>query len=113
MALFREAPEMINLLADVAGEPVAFLDRYPEYRTTRSLDGLRTSEYGYLDAQGHIYLDYTGSGLAAVSQYQAHREIGDRLLRQSAFDQSHLAGVHRVGGAHPPGNPRLLQRPGR
>jgi selenocysteine lyase/cysteine desulfurase len=48
------------------------LDRYPVYETTRILDGLRATEYSYLDELDQIYLDYTGSGLAAVSQYQAH-----------------------------------------
>lgn len=33
---------------------------------------LRDNEYDYLDENGHVYLDYTGSGLAAQSQYLAH-----------------------------------------
>ncbi|KAM0317770.1 hypothetical protein ACHAPQ_010908, partial [Fusarium lateritium] len=33
---------------------------------------LRDNEYDYLDKNGHVYLDYTGSGLAAQSQYLAH-----------------------------------------
>jgi selenocysteine lyase/cysteine desulfurase len=36
------------------------------------LDELRASEYGYLDDAGHVYLDYTGAGLAARSQLAAH-----------------------------------------
>lgn len=54
----------------------AFLDEFPEYRGTEKLDELRHSEYGYLDEQGHLYLDYTGAGLAARAQYRAH---ADRL----------------------------------
>jgi selenocysteine lyase/cysteine desulfurase len=49
------------------------------------LDELRASEYGYLDRDGHVYLDYTGSGLAAESQLQAH---GQRL-RGGLFGNPH------------------------
>lgn len=36
------------------------------------LDKLRAAEYGYLDEAGHIYLDYTGAGLASRAQLRAH-----------------------------------------
>lgn len=48
-------------------------DSYPEYAKTSLLDELRASEYGYLDEQGHVYLDYTGAGLAAHAQHHAHQ----------------------------------------
>lgn len=63
---------MNSFVADVVNEPAEFADRYPDYETTRKLDGLRATEYGYLDELDQVYLDYTGSGLAALSQYQAH-----------------------------------------
>jgi selenocysteine lyase/cysteine desulfurase len=44
----------------------------PKYAATSRLDELRKTEYSYLDRRGHIYLDYTGAGLAATSQLQAH-----------------------------------------
>jgi selenocysteine lyase/cysteine desulfurase len=44
---------------------------YPEYAATSVLDALRASEYAYLDERGHVYLDYTGAGLAARSQLRA------------------------------------------
>ncbi|KAJ2977395.1 hypothetical protein NQ176_g4397 [Zarea fungicola] len=50
------------------------LERYPEYSTTTKLDDLRATEYSYLDEQHHVYLDYTGAGLAASSQHNAHRD---------------------------------------
>lgn len=50
------------------------VERYPEYASTAKLDELRTTEYSYLDEQKHIYLDYTGAGLAANAQHNAHRE---------------------------------------
>lgn len=49
---------------------------YPEYASTSRLDELRRTEYSYLDEQGHLYLDYTGAGLAARAQHRAH---ADRL----------------------------------
>jgi selenocysteine lyase/cysteine desulfurase len=52
----------------------AILDAYPEYSTTSRLDELRATEYSYLDNQDHVYLDYTGSGLAAFGQYRAHEK---------------------------------------
>lgn len=45
---------------------------YPDYEETSRLDVLRATEYGYLDEGGHVYLDYTGAGLAARSQLRAH-----------------------------------------
>src|SRR5436190_6019233 len=61
------------------------LATYPEYRTTARLDELRATEYGYLDEQDHIYLDYTGAGLAARAQHRAHKE---RLAR-TVFGNPH------------------------
>jgi selenocysteine lyase/cysteine desulfurase len=54
--------------------PGSILDSYPEYHTTSQLDQLRATEYAYLDKQDHVYLDYTGSGLAADAQHRAHEE---------------------------------------
>ncbi|HET6641798.1 MAG TPA: aminotransferase class V-fold PLP-dependent enzyme [Gaiellaceae bacterium] len=48
-------------------------------------DELRRSEYGRLDAGGHVYLDYTGAGLYAHSQLAEHLA----LLRQSVFGNPH------------------------
>ncbi len=45
---------------------------YPEYGQTSKLDELRATEYSYLDECGHVYLDYTGAGLAARWQLRAH-----------------------------------------
>jgi selenocysteine lyase/cysteine desulfurase len=49
------------------------------------LDELRATEYGYLDAAGHIYLDYAGAGLAADAQLRAH---ADRI-RGRCFGNPH------------------------
>ncbi len=51
-----------------------FITAYPEYETTAALDALRDREFGRLDAQGQIYMDYTGSGLYGSSQVERHKE---------------------------------------
>jgi selenocysteine lyase/cysteine desulfurase len=54
--------------------PPGFLSAYPGYRNTTMLDQLRATEYGYLDEDGHVYLDYAGAGLPARAQLAAHAE---------------------------------------
>jgi selenocysteine lyase/cysteine desulfurase len=56
------------------GTTSTLTDAYPEYSTTTKLDELRATEYAYLDKQDHVYLDYTGSGLAADVQRCAHEQ---------------------------------------
>jgi selenocysteine lyase/cysteine desulfurase len=63
----------------------AFLDAYPGYARTRSLDSVRAAEYPYLDASGQVYLDYTGAGLPALSQLDAHTA----RLRGGCFGNPH------------------------
>jgi selenocysteine lyase/cysteine desulfurase len=48
-------------------------------------DELREREFSRLDAQGHAYLDYTGSALYADSQLRAHHA----LLREGLFGNPH------------------------
>jgi selenocysteine lyase/cysteine desulfurase len=62
-----------------------FLRHYPDFQSTRSLDILRAREYARLDVGNHIYLDYTGGGLYAMSQVQAHLA----LLADSVFGNPH------------------------
>lgn len=71
----------------------AFLTTYPEYTGTRAVDALRASEYGRLDTQRHVYLDYTGGGLHAESQVRAHAE----LLNAGVFGNPHSASVTSSG----------------
>ena len=49
------------------------------------LDRLRATEYSYLDAGGHTYLDYTGAGLPAQAQMAAHAE----RIRGGCFGNPH------------------------
>ena len=62
-----------------------FLAAYPDYASTARLDELRAAEYSYLDSGGHIYLDYTGAGLAADAQLRAQV----RRLRGGCFGNPH------------------------
>jgi molybdenum cofactor sulfurtransferase len=71
----------------------AFLETYPEYAETRRLDALRAAEYGRLDAQGHVYLDYTGGSLHAESQVRQHAE----LLNGQVFGNPHSASLTSSG----------------
>lgn len=48
------------------------LERYPDYAGTYEIDALRAADYGRLDEGGHVYLDYTGGGLYAISQLRRH-----------------------------------------
>ena len=52
----------------------AFIAAHPEYEGTSALDALRQREFARLDAQGQIYIDYTGSGLYGSSQIKRHAE---------------------------------------
>jgi selenocysteine lyase/cysteine desulfurase len=63
----------------------AFRRRHPAYDATRHLDTLRATEYARLDAQGHLYLDYTGGSLYAESQLRAHLD----LLSRQVFGNPH------------------------
>ena len=62
-----------------------FLKSYPGYATTHALDALRASEYGRLDAQDQVYLDFTGGGLHAASQVEAHV----RVLNEDVLGNPH------------------------
>lgn len=55
---------------------VEFSNMYPAYAKTKShFDSVRREEYGRLDEQGHIYLDYTGGSLYSKSQIMSHSTI--------------------------------------
>ena len=64
-----------------------FLACHPAYATTAALDDLRRVEYGRLDAQQQVYLDYTGGALHADSQVREHAE----LMSAHVFGNPHSA----------------------
>lgn len=55
------------------------------YRATEKIDAVRAADYARLDAQRHIYLDYTGGGLYGGSQLRAHMD----LLNTHVFGNPH------------------------
>jgi selenocysteine lyase/cysteine desulfurase len=57
------------------------------YSQPDGFDGLRRREYARLDSQSHVYLDYTGAGLYAVSQVREHLD----LLARTVFGNPHSA----------------------
>lgn len=58
-----------------------FLESYPDYATTSALDDVRAADYGRLDAQKQVYLDYTGGGLHAAAQVHEHAQmLSDHVL---------------------------------
>lgn len=69
----------------IATSEELFLKAYPAYLETRALDELRSSQYGGLDRDGHVYLDYTGAGLYADSQVKDHAA----LLLNNTFGNPH------------------------
>lgn len=62
-----------------------FIESYPAYEQTKAIDDLRKEDYTTLDDGHHVYLDYTGGGLYAESQLQAHQD----LLRRNIFGNPH------------------------
>ena len=79
-----------------------FLEQYPAYADTASIDALRTKDYARLDRGRHVYLDYTGGGIYADSQIQQHHQ----LLHDHVFGNPHssnptsLAATQLVESAH-------------
>lgn len=63
----------------------AFLQAYPAFLETYAIDDLRAREYSRIDAQHHIYLDYTGGNLYADRQLRDHHD----LLRNHVFGNPH------------------------
>ena len=53
----------------------AFIEAYPTYAETTALDTLRDAEFGRLDDQKIVYLDYTGGGLYPSSIVLRHAEF--------------------------------------
>jgi len=64
-----------------------FIASHPEYALTNGLDDLRRSEFARLDAERHVYLDYTGGGLYARSQLRDHAA----MLEGHVFGNPHSA----------------------
>ena len=73
-----------------------FLEKYPAYKQTESIDVLRKKDYARLDDAEHIYLDYTGGGIYAESQIQQHQ----KLLRDHVFGNPHSSNPTSLAATH-------------
>ena len=62
-----------------------FLEQHPAYAATAPLDALRARDFGRLDAEGQVYLDFTGAALYAASHVREHIE----LLERQVFGNPH------------------------
>ncbi|HEY1279412.1 MAG TPA: aminotransferase class V-fold PLP-dependent enzyme, partial [Acidimicrobiales bacterium] len=63
----------------------AFSARFPDFDPDGTFAALRQQEYGRLDATDQVYLDYTGGGIHAARQVDAHAE----LLRRTVLGNPH------------------------
>ncbi len=63
----------------------AFLAEHPDFDPDGAFAELRRTEYARLDDADQVYLDYTGGGLHAASQIDAHAE----LLRSTVLGNPH------------------------
>ena len=78
-----------------------FLERCPEYAATASLDELRERDFARLDANGSVYLDFTGGGLYGASLIEQHsRELINGLYgNPHSTNPSSQASTVRTEGA--------------
>jgi hypothetical protein len=67
------------IAAEMDSAYVEFLRTHPEYEATGLLDEWRKTEYGRLDENKQIYLDYTGGGLYGVSQLRQHTAMLEKM----------------------------------
>ena len=74
-----------NRLERGRGEVSSFMDRYSSLWNSSYFDVLRQTEYARLDADNHVYLDFTGGNLYAESQVTRHLEF----LRKQVLGNPH------------------------
>lgn len=77
------------MLVTLSAAFAAFQAEHPEYAATSPLDALRAADYGRLDEQQHVYLDYTGASLPGASQVRQHAD----LLNGGIFGNPHSANL--------------------
>ena len=77
-------PSQLRDLPDLTTAEYAFLHHYPQFKNA-ALASLRQTEFSRLDANGQVYLDYTGGGLYAASQLRQHQN----LLSENVFGNPH------------------------
>ena len=71
--------------AGVHAAEARFLSEFPDFDPDGAFAALRREEYGRLDDEDQVYLDYTGGGLHAAGQIEAHFD----LLRRRVLGNPH------------------------
>lgn len=77
-------PTAFQDLPDLLTAEQTFLTQYPHFKNA-ALASLRQTEFGRLDANNQVYLDYTGGGLYGQSQLRQHQ----KLLNENVFGNPH------------------------
>lgn len=98
MQIFKHKPKVTLVSQDPGRLTVEadFLEAYPDYQSTASLDDLRQTEYERLDRLGHTYLDYTGGGLYSKKQVETHMS----LLADNVFGNPHSTNPTSITMTH-------------
>lgn len=71
----RGAGETLGYTHEIRAALAEFEATYPAYTGTRIIDELRARDYDRLDAQNHVYLDYTGGSLYSARQLAEHQAL--------------------------------------
>ena len=88
--------------AGVHAAEARFLSEFPDFDPDGTFAALRREEYGRLDDEDQVYLDYTGGGLHAASQIEAHFELlRTPRARQPPLQQPDVAGDDGARAAAP------------
>ena len=87
--------------AGLAAAEQEFLRRCPGFDPDGSFARLRETEYGRLDAYDQVYLDYTGGGLHAASQIDAHAAVIAFEVPSSFVVPTSNAGMGKIIGTGP------------
>src|SRR5262252_4536058 len=75
----KNLPRRLTLGDRISAEK-AFVKSHPGYTKTSVIDTLRATQYSRLESDAHTYLDYTGAGLYARTQVEAHTDLLARSI---------------------------------
>lgn len=75
LSFFKQINPWTNKAFASTNSYTNFIDRFPEYERTSSLNTLRQKDFARLDEQEHTYLDFTGGQLYGESLLQQHHQF--------------------------------------
>lgn len=90
-----------NLKSNASTQTLNCLEQYPDLKNPGHFDVLRQMEYSRLDAENHVYLDFTGGNLHAVSQVRRHLDfLNSQVLgNPHSFNPTSIAATQFVENA--------------